>query len=380
MKTLTLPAIELRQNGTRLLISKMRAADLATYTRIDPFDTNKPFDDPMQGYQRPEETARVKKLSNWMRRELEDGHSVRMPTALLLSARGSEVVLSPNGTITLKESSKLPLIDGQHRRRGFEWAIAEKGLSELADFELPIVIILDIDLVGEMTQFRIVNGEQKSVRTDLVNMILTQLVAREGDDAISEKDEWKVVASLVAKRLNADKAGPWYDRIVMPDQRTYSKEEVNAKPALQHLRTARATSVITSLKPIDGYLSQLRPGSATIEQRADDLFTVIDGYWRAVRSMMPSCFDEADDYVLLKTPGIFALHRLCLSVMKDMYRGHREFIEKEFAKMLDTTGELHNPAFWSVGSSAADRGDAAKYGSMKGFAELGDLLYESSKP
>jgi DGQHR domain-containing protein len=380
MKTLTLPAIELRQNGTRLLISKMRAGDLATYTRIDPFDTNKAFDDPRQGYQRPEEGARVKKLSNWMRRELEEGHSVRMPTALLLSSRGSDVVLSQNGTITLKESSKLPLIDGQHRRRGFEWAIAEKGLTQLSDFELPIVIIQDIDLVGEMNQFRIVNGEQKSVRTDLVNMILTQLVAREGDSAVAEKDEWKVVASLVVKRLNADKDGPWYDRIVMPDKRAYSKEEVDSNPALQHLRTARATSFISALKSIDGFLGQLRPGSASLDERADELFKVIDGYWRALRSMIPICFDEADDYVLLKTPGIFALHRLCLSVMKDMYRGHRDFVEKEFSLMLGEVSELHNPAFWCVGSSEADRGDAAKYGSMKGFSELGDLLYESSRP
>jgi len=377
MKTLTLPAIELRQNGTRLLISKMRAGDLATFTRIDPFDTNKSFDDPKQGYQRPVEPPRVKKLANWMRRDLEDGRQVRMPTALLLSARGSDVVLSQNGTITLKESNKLPLIDGQHRQRGFEWAIKEKGVAQLADFELPIVIMQDIDLVGEMNQFRIVNGEQKSVRTDLVNMILTQLVAREGDDAVAEKDEWKVVASLVVKRLNTDKGGPWYDRIVMPDQRAYSKEEVEANPARQHLRTARATSIITALKSIDAYLEQLRPGAATLEERADELFKVIDGFWRALRSMNADCFNEADDYVLLKTPGIFALHRLCLSVMKDMYKGRREFVEKEFAHMLAEVAELQDPAFWSVGSSEADRGDAAKYGSMKGFSELGDLLYES---
>lgn len=377
MKTITLPAIELRQNGTRLLISKMRAGDLSTYTRVDPFDTNKSFDHAKQGYQRPAEMPRVKKLGNWMKRELADGRQVRMPTALLLSARGSDVVLAPNGTVTLKESNKLPLIDGQHRKRGFEWAIEEKDVRELADFELPIVIMQDIDLVGEMNQFRIVNGEQKSVRTDLVNMILTQLVAREGDDAVEEKHEWKVVASLAVKRLNVDEDGPWYDRIVMPDQRAYSKEEIDENPAREHLRTARATSFITALKPIDTYLKIVRPGAASLQQRADTLFEVLDAFWRAVRAMNPKAFDEANDFVMLKTPGIFALHRLCLSVMKDMYVGHREFVESEFAHMLEDAAELQDPAFWYVGSSEADRGDAAKYGSMKGFAELGDLLYES---
>lgn len=377
MKTTTLPALELRQDGTRLILTKMRAGDLATYTRVDPFDTNKEFDDPGQGYQRPAEMPRVKKLGNWMKRTMEGDEKVRMPTALLLSARGSDVVLSPNGTVTLRESNKLPLIDGQHRKRGFEWAINEKGVQQLADYELPIVIMLDIDLVGEMNQFRIVNGEQKSVRTDLVNMILTQLVARRGDDAVEEKNEWKVVASLAVKQLNEDRDGPWFDRIVMPDQRTYSKQDIDARPELRHLRTARATSFITALKPIDSYLELVTPGSSTLAERADRLFNVLDGFWRAVRDMNPQAFDEADDYVMLKTPGIFALHRLCLSVMKDMYIGHRDFTEGEFAHMLSDASELQNPAFWSVGSSEADRGDAAKYGSMKGFAELGDLLYES---
>lgn len=380
MKTITLPAIELRQNGSRLLITKMRAADLETYTRIDPFDTDKEFDDPANGYQRPAEMPRVKKLGNWMKKEIESGRNVRMPTALLLSSRESDVVLSPNGTITLKESNKLPLIDGQHRRRGFEWAIHEKGVTALADFELPIVILQDINKVGEMNQFRIVNGEQKSVRTDLVNFILTQLVAREGDDAVEEKHEWKVVASLVTKRLNEDEDGPWFDRIVMPDQRAYSKEEIAEDPSRQHLRTARATSFITSLKPIDSYLHDLRPGAATLEERAETVFAALDGFWRAVRNRNPKAFDKADDYVMMKTPGIFALHRLCLSLMKDMYRGHRDFDEAGFAHMLKKGSSVADPGYWSAGRTETERGDAAKYGSMKGFTELGDLLYEEVKP
>ena len=374
---ITLPAIELRQNGTRLLLTKMRAGDLARFTRVDPFNGQKDFNDPDQGYQRPPEMPRIKKFANWLRRESEADSQVRMPTALLLSARGSDITLSPNGTITLKESNKLPLIDGQHRKRGFEYAINDKGLTEFEDYEIPVVIMQDIDKVGEMKQFRTVNGEQKSVRTDLVNMILTQLVEREGEDAIREADHWKVVATHVVRRLNETPDGPWYDRIVMPDQRTYSKEEVAADPELQHRRTARATSFISSLKPIEQYLAHIRPGHQSIQDRADDVFGVVDAFWRAVRDLNPDCFEAADDYVMLKTPGIFALHRLCLSVMKDMYIGRREFTQAEFEHMLGGCSEVADPAFWAVGSDESDRGDAAKYGSMKGFAELADLLYES---
>jgi DGQHR domain-containing protein len=376
-RTLTLPAIELRQGGTRLLVTKMRAGDLADFTKVDHYVNSKSFDDANQGYQRPVEQPRVKKFANWLRREAEDGGQVRMPTAVLLSARSTDVVLSPNGTVTLKSRNKLPLIDGQHRSRGFEYAIDQKGLTEFADFEIPVVIMQDIDKVGEMKQFRTVNGEQKSVRTDLVNMILTQLVEREGEESVREAEHWKVVASHVVKRLNEDPNGPWFDRIVMPDQRTYSKEEQAENSELRHRRIARATSFITALKPIENYISHVQPGRQTIQEKAELLFNVVDAFWRAVRDMNPDCFDEANNYVMLKTPGIFALHRLCLHVMKDMYIGRREWTQDEFRFMLESCAELSNPSYWAVGSDEGDRGDAAKYGSMKGFTELADLLYES---
>ncbi|MEW6211796.1 MAG: DGQHR domain-containing protein [Acidobacteriota bacterium] len=376
-RTLTLPAIELRQGGTRLIVTKMRAGDLADFTKVDHYDNTKAFDDPDQGYQRPVEQPRVKKFANWLRREAEDGGQVRMPTAILLSARSTDVVLSPNGTITLKSRNKLPLIDGQHRSRGFDYAIEQKGLREFADFEIPVVILQDIDKVGEMKQFRTVNGEQKSVRTDLVNMILAQLVEREGEESVKEAEHWKVVASHVVKRLNEDQNGTWYDRIVMPDQRAYSKEEERDNPELCHRRIARATSFITALKSIENYITHIQPGRQTIQERADLVFDVVDAFWRAVRDMNPDCFEEANDYVMLKTPGIFALHRLCLHVMKDMYRGRREWTQQEFRFMLEPCAELSNPSYWAVGSDEGNRGDAAKYGSMKGFTELADLLYES---
>jgi hypothetical protein len=60
MKQITLPAIEARQNGTSLIITKMRAGDLSTFTVVHPYSANKTPDDPEQGYQRPAESPRIK--------------------------------------------------------------------------------------------------------------------------------------------------------------------------------------------------------------------------------------------------------------------------------------------------------------------------------
>ncbi len=379
MKTITLPAIEAKQDGANIIITKMKAGDLPFFTVVHPYDGSKLADDPKQGYQRPPEMPRIKKFANWLKQESEGGSKVLMPTAILVSGRGSDVALSQNGMITLREDSKLPLIDGQHRTKGFAYAIHEKGLTQFADFEVPVVIILDIDKVSEMRQFSTVNGTQKSVRTDLVNMILTQLTEHGGDDAIKASEHWKVVVSKVVTALNGDRTGPWFDQIVMPDQRTYSQEEIDTKPELANRRVIRATSFMTSLKPIDGYLHEHFIDDDTIDARATKLVEIIDAFWRAVRKLNPDCFKESNSYVIQKTPGIFALHQLCLRVMKDMYVGHRAWTEDQFADVLSNCEELAQPEFWFVGVNEADRGDAAKYGSMKGFSELSSLLYQSMR-
>jgi DGQHR domain-containing protein len=379
MRTLTLPAIELHQDGSRLIVTKMRAADLKDFTEVEPFDHAKQFDDPGQGYQRPAEPARVKQFANYLRKELTESERVCMPTAILLSGRNGGVSITSQGTVTLKSSSKLPLIDGQHRSRGFEYAIDTKGMTEFADYEVPVVILLDIDKVQEMRQFATVNGTQKSVRTDLVNMILTQLASREGDSAVRSSDQWKVVVSQVVSRLNSDESGPWHDRIVMPDMTAYSKAEQEADPGLRHRRIVRATSFMSSLKPIESYLTEHFQTDSSLAKRTDALFQPVDAFWRALRDLMPEAFAQAADYVILKTPGLFALHKVCLAVMKDMYVGRRNWDVENFKLMLEH-GRLADPTIWFAGSGqGTDGGFASKYGSMKGFSELADVLIEDLK-
>lgn len=379
MESITLPAIEIRQNGTRLLLTKMRAGDLAKFTEIEIYDSHKPIDDPQQGYQRQPEAARIKKFANWLKNEKEAG-AVRMPTAILLSSRGTDIVLGQGNTITLKSSNKLPLVDGQHRMRGFEYAIKEKELAEFADYEVPVVIMLAIDKIGEMRQFNTVNGTVKSVRTDLVNMILTQLAEHEGAEAVRDGEHWKVVVSKAALMLNQDEDGPWFDQIVMPNSGGYSKEQLADNPDLRHKRVVRATSFMTSLKNIESYLS-VHHGSPneSLDDRSARLFKVLSEYWKAIREKMPTCFENADDYVLQKTPGVFALHILCKQLLPAMHTGRRAWTKSEFLVMLQDSEELSNPEFWSVGTDESNRGEAGKYGSMKGFSELAELLIAGLK-
>lgn len=374
---ITLPAIPLAQDGHTVYLTSIRAEDLAAFTKVDRYDPNLPIDHPDQGYQRSEEMPRVKKLANWFRQTLDRGDGVLMPTSLLASTRKKSLDYDPNrGTLTLSSKDKLHLVDGQHRRAGLLFAINEKGRDELRDFQIPLVIVEGLSTEDEMRQFAVVNSTQKSVRTDLVNMILTQLAAEEGDESIRENDQWKVVVSRAVQGLNDDPQGPWHDVVVMPNETAFNKADLARSPELEHKKLVRATSFMSSLKPIYDYLDQSfwDVRGLTTAERGTELAAIVSVFWSAIRQLNPQAFAQPGQYVLQKTPGLFALHRLCKRILPVMHEARRPWDIENFVAMLEPCAELADPSFWDRAG-----GDASKYGSMKGFAELSDLLWESRK-
>jgi len=372
--TITLPAISLTQNGYRVFVTGIRSEFLEEFTQIDHFDPNLKPDHPKQGYQRREETPRIKKLGNWLRSCLQNAEPVLMPTAILTSTRDAKVDYNPETReIVLHRSKPLFVVDGQHRKAGLRYAIHDKGLDELRGFEMPLIIVEDLSREEEMQQFAIVNGNQKGVRTDLVNMILTQLASAKGDDFIPERDQWKVVVSRTLSSLNEERGGPWEGRIVMPNERAPTAAEVAADPDLRDRGLVRATSFMTSLRPIYDYLRQYFDNrSLSSEARAEEMTRIISAFWRATRKLNPTAFESPAKYVLQKTPGIFALHRMCSRLLPMMHIARRPWDEENFYAMLEPCVNLTDHKYWN-----ADTGEAGKYGSMKGFAELADLLEES---
>lgn len=205
-------------------------------------------------------------------------------------------------------------------------------------------------------------------------MILTKRAAALGDEAVSQAEQWKVVVSRVVEKLNTTRGSPWFDRIVMPSDHAPSEAERATNPALAKVKIVRATSFMSSLKPIYDYLDDHRFIAGKLVDRAERLAEIVEEYWKAIRSLNPQCFDVPNDYVIQKTPGLFSLHRILHQILKTMHLAKRPWTEPHFKEVLASVAELQEPGYWDAGS-----GDAAKYGSMKGFAELADLLLESGE-
>lgn len=361
-----------KQDGRTLLLTALSAKDLLDYTTISKYRADLPPTDMRQGYQRPEEKARAKKVAKY----LVQTPAVLLPTAILLSARDDDLVLDEeSGHATLDDSRPLQIVDGQHRIAGLRYAIHELRQTGLIDFRVPVVIMMGLSKLDEMRQFSVVNGTQKSVRTDLVNMILSQIVAGEGEEAIPQKDLWKVVVSRTIEHLNRDPESVWYDKIVMPDQTAYSRDEVERNPDLAGRRIVRATSFMQSLRPVYRYLSEYHhiPSSWDLDQQAGELARIVTDYWNAIAAICPEPFETPKDYVIQKTPGVFSLHTVLIGLIRAMHIGRRQLRREEFEFMLgpaeDTQAEVLSEAFWR----AAD-GRASDFGSMKGFADLAEII------
>jgi len=371
MRTLTCSAVCGTQKGRRIYTGILPAGDLIDITTVDHYNSSKSPDDPKQGYQRPPERSRITRIGTYLIKNIvedDDAHgSGLFPTAVTLAARSPLTYDPDTKELTLHYDQKLQVVDGQHRIEGLRYAIREKEELYLKDFPIPFVIMETPDRIVEMNQFRTINGTAKSVRTDLVNSILTAIAASQGDTYISDKDKWRVVVTRVIDRLDKDEESPWHNLILMPDEA--------GSPKGSDGKVVRATSFMTSLKPVHDWLEYFNflRDADDLAGKADTVYDLVAPYWEAIQTVVPEAFENPSTYVIQKTPGLFSLHKLLVAdLVPHMFRNRIDWTWNNFVKLIEDSPELTDADFWHKSS-----GRASSYGSMKGFQELYELLRNS---
>lgn len=372
-KTLTLSVVPGVQNGSRIFAGLAEAGALINFTTVDHYKSPAAPDDPSQGYQRPPERSRITRIGSFLIKHILESTEADggfFPTAVLLASRKPIHFNATNKSITLRLDQPLQIIDGQHRIAGLRYAIEEKGKNDLSTFSIPFVIVETPDRIIEMNQFRIINGTAKSVRTDLVNAILTATVAKHGDSAVKDSERWKVVVTRVVDRLDKDPGSPWAGLILMPDEA--------GSPKSNNGKITRATSFMTSLRPVYQWLKELQflDKCGSINEEADRVYEVVASFWRAVQQAVPDPFSDPGEYVIQRTPGLFSLHKLLVGyLLPVMWQGRRQWSTENFLAFVKESPEITDPMFWHSKESRA-----SAFGSMKGFEELYQLLRDSVEP
>lgn len=361
--TASFEAIATEQDGFKLYVGVAKAKDLIAVTTIDPYNPRLSPTDERQGYQRPPERSRITRIGRYLLEEEGEG---LFPTSVLLSSRKPIDYDKKQGIINISSASPLQIVDGQHRLAGLRYVIEEKDAKQFHNYSIPFVIIETPDRLVEMTQFRIVNGTAKQVRTDLVNMILTATYRGTRRADIPPKELWKIVTSNVVERLAKDSESPWKDMITLPG-------EVSTRG--EGGKIIRATSFITSLHPVYSWFKEtsgiLDDECHSTDEEIEYLYRVVADYWRALKAVVPDAFSDPSEYVIQKTPGLFSLHKLLRHISRNIFMGRRSFDKSTFEEFLGESPEIQDADFWNKNA-----GRASAFGSMKGFDELYEIISE----
>jgi DGQHR domain-containing protein len=355
-------AIQFIQNRHIFYSVVVPASKLIEMAKVDVWDP----DNPMSGYQRAPSATRKREIGLYAMKP----DSI-MPVGGLLNARdvedsddgyGSKLKFEPEykegnisfGLLTIPDKA-LPLyiVDMQHRIGGYEWAIQQESGERLADFPLVATIADGLSKMEEVDQFDLINTTQKKVRTDLARRLMA--IQKTDVDHMLALDKrgklWEAKGPLIAEKLNTG-AGPWSGKILPPNK---GKEE-------QPTMIVRETSFVTSLKPI---LQTAYFVSRTEEVAAE----LINRYWFAIQKVWPEAFENPNDYVIQKTPGVFSLHELAPEVF-EIVRDRGDISISNIYEVVKSMGEIGGSEYWEADNSDG----AAGYGSMKGFRYLASDL------
>lgn len=360
-------AIKLEQGGPvkkdgKMYIATIKARDLIDTNKftVDVWDpTQKGGLEDEQGYQRHVDKNRAREISKYLR----ETPNASFPSALTLSSRHNLAFDSTDGVhgmLTIGEHiNEFPIyiIDGQHRIAGLRHAIEEHD-ADLGNMDIACTLLANYDKIEEVRQFFDLNTLQKKVSTDLAQQLMRDLVKQDPARHSMYKEAkqlWKVQALGIVDALNEESGSAWKDKIKVPHK---VEDEKTRKSVVGQ------TSMVTSLRPL--------LTAATMS--ADTAREVVSNYWKAIQNVFPGAFVNPKDYVIQKTPGVFAFHMILPSLVIKL--GVDNTSVKNFEEMLKTIPDHDEDITVDFWRSDTKYG-ASQYGSMKGFRLLADRFEDA---
>jgi DGQHR domain-containing protein len=339
-------AFRIRQRNTDLYIAVLPAIELLGRAKVDVWSpvTSK-------GYQRDISPTRAMKAGRY----LIEKEGI-FPQSVVLNVREAvhfkveqDTGSGQYGELEIPNDAVLWEVDGQHRLQGLSYAIERNP--EFSKYPVNITLLNLHDEFDEMKQFYIINTEMKGVRSDLAERLISEMVAREGEQHYKRLGKSRELfiarANKIVDQLNVMKGQPWFAAIQLPNEEKKSN----------HLIAQR--SFVTSLKPV------LR---VTEGVEAQIVAKMLVNYWQAIKKRYPKAFDRPQDYLIQRTLGVFVFHMLFPRIKA--LCGNNMNVEN-IKRWLDKV-EGDDEAWSKAGAYKP-------YGGMKGFnylaAELETFLY-----
>lgn len=388
MSVLALPALRADQNGHIMFLISIPAAKLKQLNlKVEHFNstlverlrgqeiTKEEYLE-LQGYQRTVDNNRANKFATYLQQE-----TAISPTVLLINDRSGACTFNEKtGMLTFDTKSPLFIYDGQHRDKGIEKALSLKA--DLADFPIFAVITSELPKLKEMTQFKVINGTAKGVKTNLVVEIMTAIQTEESE--VSVKDAKQIACNHATHEINRRDDSPWKGMVALANTSKPKKSEINVSPELEHQRIIGSQSFLRSLQPIYDYLEAnkwptVRNGTlktpTTLLDRGKKIADIVVEFWQAVEAQMCQPFKSPEEFVLHSGLGVNVMHSVLASLLGDMYKARRHWVADEFVTMTS-----NSEWFTDAGQWEKNGGEAATYTGFGGMDKLAALIIESLEP
>ena len=345
MKKFTVPAARVRQGALVLYTTSMKVRQLVSggfysVETLDPEDTND------KGYQRLLNTARAKKLADYIVKG-QPSQDAFLPTSVLLATDKSIDFDEQHNTIEIDISLVGPfsVVDGQHRLEGLKMA-AEKD-DRVLDFEVPVNVAVNLPKIAQMCHFLIVNTTQKSVDKSVEQRIIARLSeALEVEDMPSlpkwilntvERGEVDKALKYV-DYLNETEDSPWFGKIRMANSES-DEATINQRSFVK----AIVKYVLTANNPLIVFKDF---------EKEKKIFL---NYWKAIKTNL----DDGNSATLYKYGGVELFCKFSIPFfMKLQDRG--SFTVSTMEKLLKSCLEnvegdyagVGHPDWWATGGQA----------------------------
>lgn len=325
---------------TSLSVSELMIDNFYSIERLDPDNPNN------SGYQRLLNKARAKKLADY----LIDGqqtHDAFLPTSVFLATDKNIALDTSNNTISfdVKKVGPFSVVDGQHRIEGLKMALEK--CPEIASFEVPVNIAVNMSHIAQMCHFLIVNTTQKSVDKSVEQRLFAQLTQALSVEDVPSLPKWirRIVESKddeqalrIVDYLNETQGSPWYGKIKMANQDSKTT-------------TINQQSFVKSIKQY--VLTANNPVALKSPDTQQKMFL---NYWKAIANLL----DDKNPSVLFKYNGVDLFCRFSTALFSRLQNSN-DFTVATIEKTLKQTfdhidGEyagVGHPEWWTVSTGAA---------------------------
>ncbi|MDZ4614858.1 DGQHR domain-containing protein [Bacillus cereus] len=282
------------------------------------------YEDGSDGYQRPPIASHYKNIASYL---IENTDRIFLPSAILAAIDYEDVVFSSDNKLNIQQ--KIRIVDGQHRLKGFEFAIEKLQASEdlnklekLHNFDLPIILMV-IDRskqqqLNEINAFIDINSKGKKVSTDLAITLRDKINDQTSNYYKNESKRKEKIATKTSKYLTEKaRSSVWYSAIKMTPKDKGTIISVNSfNRSLYPIINSIDEQLITLVGTEENIQEDL------IDNVIEFLPIYISSIWGLISKKWSPCFFTSSekkfnkDYNIQKGIGVHALHLVLLDCLK----------------------------------------------------------------